>query len=208
MKSQGVRHGLDIAVRVAREFSKLSFKSRQYVFDIEQKPIDKPQSAYVDLMIGEILKIHQPKLQLPRVRVSRRMRTTLGSYMPSRKQIAISSRLLAMGDHSDVREVVLHEVAHAIVHARFGNKPSAHGREFRSICKELDIEPKRYVDVLPEKWQTRIRYAAQCDRCNVIVVRKRRMRFVRCACGLKMYPNSWKAVSEAERSTDFDWGML
>ena len=116
---------MDIAVRVAREFSKLSFKSRQYVFDIEQKPIDKPQSGYVDLMIGEILKIHQPKLQLPRVRVSRRMRTTLGSYMPSRKQIAISSRLLAMGHHSDVRAVVLHEVVHAIVHARFGNKPSA-----------------------------------------------------------------------------------
>ena len=45
---------MDIAVRVAREFSKLSFKSRQYVFDIEQKPIDKPQSGYVDLMIGEI----------------------------------------------------------------------------------------------------------------------------------------------------------
>ena len=199
---------MDIAVRIAREFSKLSFKSRQYAFDIEQKPIDKPQSGYVDLMIGEILKIHQPKLQLPRVRVSRRMRTTLGSYMPCRKQIAISSRLLAMGDHSDVREVVLHEVAHAIVHARFGNKPSAHGREFRSICKELDIEPKRYVDVPTEKWQMRIRYAAQCDRCNVIVVRKRRMRFVRCACGLKMYPNSWKAVSEAERGTDFDWVML
>ena len=208
MKSQGVRHGLDIAVRIAREFSKLSFKSRQYAFDIEQKPIGKPQSGYVDLMIGEILKIHQPKLQLPRVRVSRRMRTTLGSYMPCRKQIAISSRLLAMGDHSDVREVVLHEVAHAIVHARFGNKPSAHGREFRAICKELNIEPKRYVDVLTEKWQTRIRYAAECDRCNVIVVRKRRMRFVRCACGLKMYPNSWKAVSEAERGTDFDWVML
>ena len=208
MKSQGVRHGLDIAVRIVREFSKLSFKSRQYAFDIEQKPIDKPQSGYVDLMIGEILKIHQPKLQLPRVRVSRRMRTTLGSYMPCRKQIAISSRLLAMGDHSDVREVVLHEVAHAIVHARFGNKPSAHGREFRAICKELNIEPKRYVDVLTEKWQTRIRYAAVCDRCNVIVVRKRRMRFVRCACGLKMYPNSWKAVSEAERGTDFDWVML
>ena len=195
-------------MRVAREFSKLSFKSRQYVFDIEQKPIDKPQSAYVDLMIGEILKIHQPKLQLPRVRVSRRMRTTLGSYMPSRRQIAISSRLLAMGDHSDVRGVVLHEVAHAIVHARFGNKPSAHGREFRAICKELNIEPKRYVDVLTEKWQTRIRYAAECDRCNVIVVRKRRMRFVRCACGLKLYPNSWKPVSEAERGTDFDWVML
>ena len=199
---------MDIAVRVAREFSKLSFKSRQYVFDIEQKPIDKPQSAYVDLMIGEILKIHQPKLQLPRVRVSCRMRTTLGSYMPCRKQIAISSRLLAMGDHSDVREVVLHEVAHAIVHARFGNKPSAHGPEFRAFCKELDIAPKRYVDVPTEKWQTRIRYAAQCDRCNVIVVRKRRMRFVRCACGLKMYPNLWKVVSEAERGTDFDWVML
>ena len=208
MKSQAAKRGFDIGTKIVREFSKLSFKSRQYAFDIEQKEIEKPKSRFVDLMIDEILKIHQPKLQLPEVRVSRRMRATLGSYMPSRKQIAISSRLIAMGDDSDVREVVLHEVAHAIVHARFGNKPSAHGREFKAVCKELDIEPKRYVDVSTEKWQTRIRYAARCHFCNLLVVRKRRMPSARCVCGSKMYPRSWQAISGTERSQDFDWVMI
>ena len=197
-----------MAAKIALEFSKLSFRFRQYAFDIEQKVIGKPKSRFVDLMIDEILKIHQPKLQLPQVRVSRRMRSTLGSYMPSRKQIAISSRLLAMGDDGDVREVVLHEVAHAIVHARFGNKPRAHGREFKAVCKELDIEPKRYVDVSTEKWQMRIRYAARCNFCNLLVVRKRRMPFARCICGSKIYPKSWQAISETERRQDFDWVMI
>ena len=208
MKSQGVRRGIYIEAKIVLEFSKLSFNSRQFAFDIEQKAIEKPKSQFVDLMIDEILKIHQPKLQLPQVRVSRRMRATLGSYMPSRKQIAISSRLLAMGDDGDVREVVLHEVAHAIVHARFGNKPSAHGREFKAVCKELDIEPKRYVDVSTEKWQMRIRYAARCNFCNLLVVRKRRMPFARCICGSKIYPKSWQAISEGERRQDFDWVMI
>ena len=158
-------------------------------------------------MIDEILKIHQPKLQLPQVRVSRRMRSTLGSYMPSRKQIAISSRFLAMGDDEDQREVVLHEVAHAIVHARFGNKPRAHGREFKAVCKELDIEPKRYVEVLTEKWQTQIRYAARCTFCNLLVVRKRRMPFARCVCGSMIYPKSWQERSEADRSQEVDGVM-
>ena len=106
MKSQAAKRGFDIRTKIARQFSKLSFKSRQYAFDIEQKTIEKPKSQFVDLMIDEILKIHQPKLQLPQVRVSRRMRATLGSYMPSRKQIAISSRLLAMGDDGDVLSLI------------------------------------------------------------------------------------------------------
>ena len=65
-----------MAAKIALEFSKLSFRFRQYAFDIEQKVIEKPKSRFVDLMIDEILKIHQPKLQLPEVRVSRRMRST------------------------------------------------------------------------------------------------------------------------------------
>ena len=208
LKPQGTGHGFNIAVKIALKLSKLSFKSLQYSFDIEQRAIEKPKSRYIDLMISEILKIHQPKLQLPEVRGSRRMRSTLGSYMPSAKQIAISSRLLAMGEDGDIREVVMHEVAHAIVHARFGNKPSAHGREFKAVCKELDIEPRRYVDVSTEKWQTRIRYAARCKFCNLLVVRKRRMPFARCVCGSKIYPKLWEAISESERSQDSDWVMI
>ena len=100
-----------------------------------------------------------------------------------------------MGDEADVRQVVLHEVAHAIVHDRFGEKTSAHGREFRAVCRELNIKPRRYVDVTTDKWQSRVRFLSKCGHCKVIIVRKKRMRSVRCGCGLKVYPKSWRVVA-------------
>ncbi len=182
-------------------------ESRQLAFDLERKPVGKPTAANVDLLIRATLDSHEAGLELPAVRVSGRMRRTLGSYMPSRKQIAISSRLLAMGEEDDIRQVVLHEVAHAIVHARWGDKPSAHGREFRAVCGEIGAKPRRYVDVTTEQWQSQVRYLAKCGHCKVLIVRKRRMRSVRCVCGLKLYPRTWRAVARAEDESG-DWVML
>jgi len=183
-------------------------ETRQLAFDLEQKSIGKPTAEAVDLLIQSTFDKHEPGLSLPPVRVSGRMRRTLGSYMPSRKQIAISSRLLAMGDENDVRQVVLHEVAHAIVHARWGEKASAHGREFRSVCNEIGAKPRRYVDVTTEKWQSQTRFLSKCGHCKVLIVRKKRMRSVRCVCGLKLYPKSWRAVAPAEGGAPGDWVML
>jgi predicted SprT family Zn-dependent metalloprotease len=182
-------------------------ESRQLAFDLERKPVGKPTAANVDLLIRATLDVHEPGLELPAVRVSGRMRRTLGSYMPSRKQIAISSRLLAMGEEDDIRQVVLHEVAHAIVHARWGDKPSAHGREFRAVCAEIGTKPRRYVDVTTEQWQSQVRYLSKCGHCKVLIVRKRRMSSVRCVCGLKLYPRTWRAVVRAEGESG-DWVML
>lgn len=183
-------------------------ESRQMAFDLEHKRLGKPTAEAVDLLIQATFDEHQPGLSLPPVRVSTRMRRTLGSYMPSRKQIAISSRLLAMGDENDIRQVVLHEVAHAIVHDRWGDKPSAHGREFRLVCNDIGAKPRRFVDVTTGEWQSQIRYLSKCGHCNVLIVRKRRMRSVRCICGLKLYPQSWRAVAPAEGGDAGDWVML
>jgi predicted SprT family Zn-dependent metalloprotease len=183
-------------------------EARQLTFDVEQKPVGKPTAEHVDLLIKATLDAHEPGLELPAIRVSGRMRRTLGSYMPSRKQIAISSRLLAMGDENDIHQVVLHEVAHAIVHSRFGDKPSAHGREFRAVCSEIGAKPRRYVDVTTDQWQEQVRYLSKCGHCKVLIVRKKRMRSVRCACGLKLYPRSWRAVTRGEGDDGGDWVML
>ena len=188
--------------------SPTSIESRQLAFDLEQKPVGKPTAENVDLLIRSTLDKHEPELDLPPVRVSGRMRRTLGSYMPSKKQIAISSRLLAMGDEEDIRQVVLHEIAHAIVHSRWGDKPSAHGREFRAACNEIGAKPRRYVDVTTDKWQSQVRFLSKCGHCKVLIVRKKRMRSVRCVCGLKLFPRSWLTVAPAEKSKAGDWVML
>lgn len=114
-----------------------------------------------------------------------------------------------MGESDDIYQVVLHEVAHAVVHDRYGEKPSAHGREFRAVCIELGVKPRRYVDVTTEKWQSQVRYLSKCGHCKVIIVRKRRMRSVRCMCGLKLYPGSWRPVAPADESDpQGDWVAL
>ncbi|MDP6667965.1 MAG: SprT-like domain-containing protein [Dehalococcoidia bacterium] len=181
---------------------------RQLAFNLDDSRIEKPAASFVDTLVQTTLDTHQPDLELPPVRVSGRMRRTLGSYTPSKKQIAISSRLLAMGDETDIRQVVLHEVAHAIVHARWGDDAGAHGREFRAVCSELDVRPRRHVDVTTEKWQSRVRYLSKCGHCKVIIVRKRRVRSVRCLCGLKVYPKSWRAVAPMEDDPGSDWVAL
>ena len=182
--------------------------ARQLTFDLGEPGVEDPTALQVDLLIRATLAGCQPYLELPSVRVARRMRRTLGSYTPSQKQIAISSRLLAMGDEADIRQVVLHEVAHAIVHARFGEKTSAHGREFRAVCAEMGIKPRRHVDVSTEKWQSRVRFLSKCGHCRVIIVRKRRMRSVRCECGEKVYPESWRTVAPAAVDSNGDWVAL
>jgi predicted SprT family Zn-dependent metalloprotease len=185
-----------------------SLESRQLAFDLEQKPVGKPTAENVDLLIKSTLDTYEPGFELPSVRVSGRMRRTLGSYMPSKRQITISSRLLAMGNEEDNRGVVLHEIAHAIVHSRFGDKAPAHGREFRAVCDEIGAKPRRYVEVTTDEWQSQVRFLSKCGHCKVMIVRKKRMRSVRCVCGLKLYPRSWRAVAPADGGEADEWVML
>jgi len=181
---------------------------RQLAFDISTREVTKPPPDEIDLLVGDVLAKHQPDLELPRIRVSGRMRRTLGSYQPANKQIAISSRLLTLADQDEVREVVLHEIAHAIVHKRFGKEAPAHGREFRSVCDELGVKPRRYVDIDIKDWQPRLRYLSKCGHCKSLIVRKKRVRSVRCQCGVKVYPSSWKTIAPANDSSDAEWVLV
>ena len=180
----------------------------QLVFDFEHHIKDKPPVIAVDELVKIILRSYEPGLTLPSVRVSGRMRRTLGSYTPAKKLISISSRLLALGDEGDIREVVLHEVAHAIVHWRRGERPAAHGKEFRSVCLQIGAKPHRYVDVRTDDWDSRIRHLSKCEYCHVWIVRKRRMKSVRCVCGIKLYPQSWCTVAPEQEGVAGDWVRL
>ncbi len=149
--------------------------------------VDAPAlMAELDELVGAALEQHEPGMEpLTPIRVSRRMTRTLGSYRPDRRQIALSSRLLAFGEQEHVRTVLLHEAAHAITHHR-DEKASSHGRLFKSVCRELGIEPRRFVDVPIEAWSSRRRYVFTCAACGTALVRKRLVRIARCACGTRL----------------------
>ncbi|MFW6195101.1 MAG: SprT-like domain-containing protein, partial [Chloroflexota bacterium] len=119
------------------------------------------------------------------VRISRRMTRTLGSYSPSKRQIAISHRLLNEGADEDVRAVLLHEVAHAIVHHRHG-EARPHGSLFKQVCREIGAEPSARATVSLRPDRAQARYVFSCPGCKRTLSRKRLSRFARCRCGARL----------------------
>ncbi len=138
-----------------------------------------------------------PDGDMPVIKVSRRMMRTLGSFTPSRNQIRLSSRLLALGTPEEQQHVALHEVAHAIVHQRTP-KARAHGKEFKIACSELGLDAGRFVSVDHSAWRDRLRYAVECPSCGENILRRKRARKVKCDCGSKLKPREWSAVGMTE----------
>ena len=149
--------------------------------------VDSPELvAELDRFVTATFERHEPGMEpLSPIRVSRRMTRTLGSYRPDKRQIALSSRLLAFGEQSHVETVLLHETAHAITHHR-DETASSHGRLFKSVCRELGIEPNRFVNVPIAGWDSRRRYVFTCAACGESLVRKRLVRIARCKCGTRL----------------------
>jgi predicted SprT family Zn-dependent metalloprotease len=157
-------------------------------FDVSSATEPTPLDATgLDAEIEALLATHEPGLNLPPLRVSSRMRRTLGSYSPHRRRISLGAHLLAFGTADQQRSILLHELAHAIVHHRHP-KAGAHGREFGVACRQLGIEPFRTVDLPVREWLSNERYGYRCERCGELSLRKRRVRSVRCACGEKVSP--------------------
>jgi predicted SprT family Zn-dependent metalloprotease len=74
------------------------------------------------------------------IRWNRRMRTRAGvAYLISRR-IELNPRLLAQNPEM-VHQCFAHELAHIVIYARFGQKARAHGKEWRALMREIDLEP-------------------------------------------------------------------
>jgi predicted SprT family Zn-dependent metalloprotease len=167
--------------------------------DPSQK-VDSPESvAELDAYVAGLLEKHEPDIKpLAPIRVSRRMTRTLGSYRPDKRQIAISSKLLTFGEAEHVETVLLHETAHAITHYRDA-KASSHGRLFKTVCRELGVEPKRFVNIPTQGWGSRQRYVFTCPVCHETLVRKRLVRIARCVCGTRLEVQRAARVAVDER---------
>lgn len=91
-------------------------------------------------------------------RASRRF----GSCNWTKRQITLSWKLTALNDHDQVRETILHEIAHALAPG------DGHGNKWRSACAKLGIEPNRcYTDVeVKSPSRATSRYEIGCVRCD------------------------------------------
>jgi predicted SprT family Zn-dependent metalloprotease len=84
-----------------------------------------------------------------------------GSCWPSRKAITLSWRLTLLNDESQVRNTILHEIAHALTPG------DGHGAKWRAACRRLGIEPERCftADEVAMPTKSASRYEIGCTAC-------------------------------------------
>ena len=94
----------------------------------------------------------------------------LGSWDSSKREISINRQLAAKGRWDDVKEVLLHEMAHQVAHeALQAAAETAHGEGFRSACRMLRANPAASGEHLPLR--ERLRRGEQLGTEDRIVVR-------------------------------------
>jgi predicted SprT family Zn-dependent metalloprotease len=70
-----------------------------------------------------------------------RARLRFGACWPRRKRISLSRVLTELNEADQVRDTILHEVAHALVFERYGHL-RGHGPEWRAMAQQLGATPK------------------------------------------------------------------
>lgn len=98
-----------------------------------------------------------------------RAKRRFGACNYTTRTISLSRHLTELNSAAQVRETLLHEIAHAL-------SPGAHhGKAWQEACIDLGIDPKRcYTPAEVE--QPAPRYWLVCESCNLRLPRNRRSR--------------------------------
>lgn len=131
-----------------------------------------------------------PALRQVPLHFSGRLRTSLGLFDPRRNEVRLA-RFLVHGGPALLREVVLHELAHAAVRHVHGRGARPHGREWQGFMRAVDLPPRvrfprellqrlHAADPVLRAARPRDRWRHVCPRCNAAVIAGRPMRRWRC----------------------------
>jgi predicted SprT family Zn-dependent metalloprotease len=99
-----------------------------------------------------------------------RRKRSLGLCRYQERVIELSIHLVQRNDADEIRDTILHEIAHALVGADDG-----HGPRWKAKCRDIGARPERCADadMPPGRWQ------ARCLSCASIDSRHRRPRDLR-----------------------------
>jgi predicted SprT family Zn-dependent metalloprotease len=86
-----------------------------------------------------------------------RRRRSLGLCWYERRRIELSIYFAARHDEAEVRDVILHEIAHALAGPKAG-----HGTKWRAICRKIGARPERCSDTAMPAG----RWRATCPSCR------------------------------------------
>ena len=114
------------------------------------------------------------------VQFSDRLRSTLGRTSVEIGRIRLSTLLLSEGAQL-LDEVLCHELAHIVVHKRFGKSGKPHGREWAALMKQAGFEPRLRISFgNKEPLSSTVRFEHLCPVCQTIRLAKRSIPNLRC----------------------------
>ncbi|GAB6909443.1 hypothetical protein JCM12296A_52870 [Desulfosarcina cetonica] len=100
----------------------------------------------------------------------REMRQRLGSWHPEKREITLSREMVNRHRWDDVKDVLLHEMAHQVAHESLGATAEPdHGTAFRKACQWLRANPAASGSYLP--LSERLRRGEALDEQDRIVVK-------------------------------------
>ena len=102
-----------------------------------------------------------------------RSKVRFGKCNYGRKQISLSQHLVELNDESEVRETILHEIAHALL-----PRGAGHGPKWRALAASIGCQPKRCYG--EEVTRPTPKYKGTCPGCRRVIYRHRRTMI---ACG-------------------------
>ena len=122
--------------------------SQQIQIDLEQR-ILHGLSCEWDAVLWQIKPELRQRLMKPLFAL-RDFEKRLGYWSPEKREIGLSRRFVTDHTWHDIREVLLHEMAHQFVHQVWGVQDEPpHGQRFQHACRLLNANPKASGAYLP-----------------------------------------------------------
>ena len=129
-----------------------------------------------------------PSLAKTPIVTSSRLRSSLGLFSPRSGEVRLAA-FLADASTTLYREVVLHELAHAAVHLKYGPGRRPHGNEWRGFMVAVGLQPRVRLpreelgglSLRPVVRRARIRWRHRCPVCQTARVAGRPVRRWRCS---------------------------
>lgn len=117
---------------------------------------------------------------LHQVKINKRMTTTGGRYHLDDHHLEINAHFLAKNHYQDLIGIIKHELCHYHLHL-LGLGYQHRDHDFRILLKK--VGGSRYAPNLGLKRRQKINYLYQCQSCDAIYPRVRRLNVRRFRCG-------------------------
>ena len=93
------------------------------------------------------------------------------------RRIGLSRRLVPLNSEEQVKDTILHEIAHALVGIGHG-----HDRVWQAMCRKIGARPERCCTLAKEN-TPKLKYSAKCGGCGKVHQKAKMMKnVIRSAC--------------------------